>query len=149
MDDDIIQFSPERIRGEQQARFGRGHSQGIKLPGETHRRRMTPSELASWKLNRALEKYPEFTKEGRQGFQDEFVDMPGLRTMNMKVMAATISFINHNKPSVDTFKDQNIIPYMKELLPTEIDSTELKKLIIRFKAQILIYIRAIEIFRST
>ncbi len=69
--------------------------------------------------------------------------------MNMKVMAATISFINHNKPSVDTFKDQNIIPYMKELLPTEIDSTELKKLIIRFKAQILIYIRAIEIFRST
>lgn len=150
-----IQFAPERRRGEQAPRFGRGPSQMAGAPGALHkqltRRHMTPNELASWKLNQALEKYPEFTKEARENAQNEFADMPGLRTMNMKLLAATISFLRsiNNQPDVNSFKDEIIVPHMKELLPiNKVDQSELRRLIIRFKAQMLMYIRAIEIFRS-
>ena len=168
-----IQFAPERRKGEQLARFGRGPSRMVGAPGELYRqltqRRMTPNELAAWKLNQALEKYPEFTEEGRQLFQNEFVNMLGLRYMNMKVMAATLSFLNSNCPPTriseepcpipKSFEDEHIIPYMSQLLPvngkveadekqTQNNQEELRRLIIRFKAQILIYIRAIGFFRS-
>jgi hypothetical protein len=152
--EETIQFAPERRRGEQQARFGMGPSRMIGIPGEfkqLSRRRMTPSELASWKLNQALMKYPEFTADGRQLLQDEFVNMPGLRTMNMKVLAATLSFLNSlrgREYTADSFKDDYIMPYIKELLPLDVGSVERKRLIIRFKAQLLIYIEAIENFRA-
>ncbi len=153
--DETIQFAPERRRGEQQARFGRGPSQMGGAHGDIHRqltrRHMSPNELASWKLNQALEKYPIFTEDARQNYQNEFVDMPGLRTMNMKVLAATLSFLRsiNNKPTPDTFKDNIILPHLNLLLPTkEISPDERKRLIIRFKAQLLIYIQAIEIFRN-
>jgi hypothetical protein len=150
-----IQFTAEPRKGEQQARFGRGPSQMIGGPGELHRqltrKHRTPNELASWKLNQALSKYHIFTEEARQNFQNEFVEMPSLRTMNMKVLAATLSYLNavNNKPTPDTFTDEMILPHLTLLLPTnELDPEERKRLIIRFKAQFLIYIQAIEIFRS-
>ena len=109
---------------------------------------MSPNELASWKLNQALEKYPEFTKEARENMQNEFVSMPGIRTMNMKLLAATLNFLRHinNQPTSESFLDKNIVPYMSQLLP--VDQDDRKRLIVRFKAQMLMYIRAIEIFRS-
>jgi len=150
-----IQFAPERQKGEQQTRFGRGPSQMIGAPGELHRqltrKHRTPNELAAWKLNQSLSKYPIFTEEARQNLQNEFVEMPSLRTMNMKVLAATLSYLRaiDNKPSEDTFRDEIILPHLALLLPTtELDPDERRRLIIRFKAQILIYIQAIEIFRS-
>ncbi len=152
---ETIQFGPERRRGEQQARFGRGPSQMVGGPGEVHRqltrRHMTPNELAAWKLNQALQKYPLFTEDARQNLQNEFVDMPGLRTMNMKVLAATLSYLRaiDNKPTPNTFKDKIILPHLNLLLPTgDLTPDERRRLIIRFKAQILIYIQAIEIFRA-
>ena len=155
MAEERIQFAPERRRGEQQARFGRGPSQMTGAVGTLHkqltRRHMTPNELASWKLNQALEKYPEFTKAARENAQNEFVDMPGLRTMNMKLLAATLSFLRaiNNQPTIQTFTDQVIIPHMNQLLPTDkADKAEIQRLIIRFKAQMLMYIRAIQIFRQ-
>lgn len=153
---ETIQFAPERRRGEQQARFGRGPSTMVGGEGGVHRqltrRHMSPNELAAWKLNQALEKHPAFTEEARQILQNEFVDMPGLRTMNMKVLAATLSFLRAigNRPTQDTFKDEIILPHINLLLPTkEMEPAERRRLIIRFKAQILIYIQAIEIFRET
>lgn len=152
---ETIQFAPERRKGDQQARFGRGPSQIAGTGAEVHRqltrKYRTPNELAAWKLNQALVKYPIFTEEARQNLQNEFVEMPSLRTMNMKVMAATLAYLRsiNNKPSEETFKDEIILPHLALLLPTgDISPDERKRLIIRFKAQILIYIQAIEIFRS-
>ena len=152
---DTIQFAPERRKGEQQARFGRGPSQMVGGVGELHRqltrKSRTPNELAAWKLNQSLQKYPIFTEEARQNLQNEFVEMPGLRTMNMKVLAATLSYLNaiNNQPSEATFKDEIILPHLALLLPTtEMAPDEKRRLIIRFKAQILIYIKAIILFRN-
>lgn len=155
MADEGIQFAPERRKGDEAARFGRGASQMIGAPGALHkqltRRHMTPNELAAWKLNQALEKYPEFTKEGRENIQNEFVDMQGLRTMNMQLMATTLNFLRgiNNQPTPVSFTDEHIIPYMNQILPTnKTEPGELRRLIIRYKAQILMYIRAIENFRN-
>ena len=155
MAEERIQFAPERRKGEQPARFGRGASQMAGVPGALHkqltRRHMTPNELAAWKLNQALEKYPEFTKEARENVQNEFVEMPGLRTMNMKLMAATLSFLQtvRDKPAPASFTDEIIVPHLNQLLPTDkLDQEEIRRLIIRFKAQMLMYIRAIQIFRG-
>ena len=151
-----IQFAPERRKGEQQARFGRGPSQMVGGAGQLHRqltrKNRTPNELASWKLNQSLQKYPIFTEEARQNLQNEFVEMPGLRTMNMKVLAATLAYLQsvNNQPTPDTFSDEYIIPHLSLLLPTgDIDPAEQRRLIIRFKAQIFIYIQAIQLFRNT
>ncbi len=152
---ETIQFGAERQRGEQQARFGRGPSQMVGAVGATHRqltrKHMTPNELAAWKLNQALEKYPVFTEDARRNLQVEFVEMQGLRTMNMKVLAATLSFLKsvNNQPNPQSFQDQYVLPHIRLLLPTkEIAEEEKRRLIIRFKAQMLIYIRAIGFFRN-
>ena len=155
MAEERIQFEPERRRGEQGARFGRGPSQMGGTVGTLHkqltRRHMTPNELAAWKLNQALEKYPEFTRDARENAQNEFVDMPGLRTMNMKLFATTLDFLKsiNNQPTPDSFRDDVIIPHMSQLVNVEkINQEETRRLIIRFKAQMLMYIRAIQIFRE-
>ena len=77
--------------------------------------------------------------------------MLSLRTMNMKLLAATLSFLRsiNNKPTAQTFEDNVIIPHMSQLLPIDkTDQDETRRLIIRFKAQMLMYIRAIQIFRQ-
>ena len=151
---ETIQFGPERQRGDQPARFGRGPSQMVGTGGATRqitRKNMTPNEQAAWNLNQALEKYPDFTEDTRRNLQVEFVDMPGIRTMNMKVLAATLSFLKsvNNQPTPDAFKDEYILPHLSLLLPTkELPDDERRILIVRFKAQLLIYIRAILFFRN-
>lgn len=151
-----IQFDPEPRKGDQIARFGKGgQSQMIGAEGALHkeltRRHMTPNELAAWKLNQALEKYPEFTKDAREDAQNEFTGMPGLRTMNMKLFAATLNFLRgiNNNIVPNSFKDEIILPYMNQLINIDkIDQEETKRLIIRYKSQMLMYIRAIQIFRE-
>jgi len=150
-----IQFAPERRRGEQQARFGRGASQMGGGIGGIHRqitrRQMTPNEMAAWDLNRSLEKYPVFTSEARSDIQNEFVRMEGLRTMNMKTLAATLSFLRavDNQPTPNSFRDEIIGPHISLLLPAgDMNPEDRARLTIRFKAQILIYIRAILNFRQ-
>ena len=150
MDETQIQFAPERRKGDEAARFGRGDAQ-LGGAGRLNRRHMTPNELAAWKLNQALEKYPNFTKEARENAQNEFVDMPGLRTMNMKLFAATLNFLQsiNNQPTPTSFTDEVIIPHMSQLINIEkINQEDTRRLIIRFKAQILMYIRAIQLFRE-
>lgn len=139
-----IQFGPERRRGDQAVRFGR---EGQTTGGGKGRGRgpLPPNELAAWKLNQALEKHPIFTKEARENIQNRFVDMEGLRTMNMKVLAATLAFMRSvGNITPDKFKDDIIMPNLIPLLPTtEMAPEDYKRLIIRFKAQVLIYYRAI------
>ena len=140
MEEERIEFGPERRKEDQLARFGARPSPIGEFGYAIH----TPSEIAANKLSKALEKYPDITQEGRQIFRNEFVDMPNLRYMNMKVMAAVISFMNKNKFVPENFKDDIIIPYMSQLLPKDgVSPEDRRRLIIRFKAQMLIYIRSI------
>jgi len=146
-----IEFGPEGRRGEQQARYGQGaiHMLGLNRKGKD-RLLMTPNQLAAWKLNQALENYPIFTREARDNIQKEFENMEGIRTMNMKVLAATLSFLQsiNNNVILNNFNDAVILPHLSLLLPDNLDTEKRKRLIIRFKAQILIYIRAILNFRE-
>lgn len=145
-----IQFTPERRRGEQQARFGRGGGKMTGMPGGIRRQMMTPNEMAAWKLNQALAKVAEnFTADARQQAQNEFVDMPALRTMNMKVLAVTLSFLHDIvNPTPQNFRDEVILPYIERLLPEKLNPQDRQRLILRFKAQILIYIKAIALYRE-
>ncbi len=152
--EEIPEFLPERRKGEQPSRVGRGPSKIIGAVGALHkqltRQGLTPGELAGWKLNQELEKYPEFTKENREDLQNEFTDMPGIRTMNMKVLAAVLAFLKaiNNKVTPNMFSDTIIRPYLSRLLPIDVSRQKLNRLKLRYKAQFLIYIRAIELFRS-
>ena len=143
--EETIQFEPERRKGDQPARFGRGRPRGP----------MTPNEQAALNLSKALEDYPEFTKEAREMYKEEFTDMPSLRTMNMKVMAATLSFLRgiDDQATPDNFKDDVIVPYLEKLLPPVSSDPEKEmerqRLIIRYKAQLLMYIIAINDYRQT
>jgi hypothetical protein len=144
-----IQFTPERRRGDQPARFGRTGGATVMGPGGIKRQAMTPGEMAAWKLNQALTKHPNFTAEARQQAQNEFVDMPGLRTMNMRVFATTLSFIHDMGELIpDHFKNNVIMPYIEPLLPIDLSTEDRDRLIVRFKAQILIYNRAIKEHRD-
>ena len=144
-----IQFTAERRRGEQQARFGRGGGRMTGAPGGVRRQMMTPNEMAAWKLNQALTSHGNFTAEARQQAQNEFVEMPVLRTMNMKVLAATLSFLQDViDPTPANFRDEVILPYIEGLLPTNLKPQDRQRLIIRFKAQILTYVKAIRLYRE-
>lgn len=155
MAEEGIRFEPERRKKDQVTTHGRGQTEMIGVEGGMHqritRRYMTPAELAAYKLNQALEKYPEFTKEARENIQNEFVNIDGLRTMNMKLLAATLSFLRsvNNQPTPASFRDEYIVPYMTQLLnPDKLDPDELKRLIIRYKAQMVTYIEVIKKFRN-
>ena len=92
-----IQFDPEYQKGGQRGRYSHGVS---KMAGLEHihkhmtRVQKTPNEIAAWKLNQALEKYPIFTEESRQQLQNEFVNMPNLKTINVKTFAAALAFLS-------------------------------------------------------
>lgn len=139
LEEESIQVGPEQRRGEQLARFG--------MPGGRGRR-MTPTELAAFNLNKALENYHEFTEEERYALQAEFEGMASLRTMNLDSLAATLAFMKANRPTLFNFQDKIILPYILRLIPSGINEEEKRRLIIRFKAQILRYIRAVELHRS-
>lgn len=147
-----LDFGPERRKEGQMARFGRGDGGNIGIPGaKIIRRQKTPNELASWKLNQSLQKYPTFTQDARQEYQDEFLNMPNLRNMNMKVLAATLSFLQSNpNPTPETFKDSNILPHINLLISTKtMDENEKKRLIVRYKDMILIYVIAVDNYRKS
>jgi len=129
---------PERTRGEAKPRFGRVRS-----------KIMTPAESAAYNLNKSLENFEDFDYEERQKLQNEFVKMDNLKYMNMDALAATLAFLKkYPKPSPQNFKDKAIVPFIEPVISQyKFDKEEKKRIIIRYKAQILRYIRAINSFR--
>ena len=152
MAETTIQFEPERRKGDQPARYGLGL--GIAgAVGETRklgRKAMSPEQLAAWKLYQELENFPVFTKQARQGLLEELTNLPNLRSMNMKALAATLSFLQTVKsPTVNSYKDRIILPHIEKVLPLkQMSSEERTRLIVRYKAQILRYVKAIQNYRS-
>lgn len=142
-----MQFEATRISRGQQKRYGKGTSS----TAGKYNRQISPNGLAAIKLNTALSVYKEYTKDGRNNLQNEFIDMHNLRTMNMKVFAATLTFLKYFKNNItpDSFKNDNILPFIIPLLPSTFLSKKDKEiLIIRFKSLILSYIKSIAIYRE-
>lgn len=119
--------------------------------GKVGRVKVPAGELAAYNLYRVLEKYPEFTKEGRAKIQAEFADFPSLETMNLEVFASVLTFLRaHPQPTPDNFKDDNIVEYFSRLLPPkDMSGEEKKRLIIKLKALFLKYIVAIAAHRAS
>lgn len=137
LDEEIV-FAPERLRGDAKARFGRVRS-----------KIMTPQESAAYNLNKSLEPFDEFSEEERQSLQNEFVKMNNLNIMNMSALAATLAFLKfYPKPLPKDFTDEKILPFIEKVISNNFDKSERKRIIIRYKSQILRYIRAISSFRS-
>ena len=150
---ETIQFGPERRKTGQTARYGYGSSQVAGAIGEARklgRKAMSPEQAAAWKLYQSLEKFPNFTKEARQELQNEFTDLPNLKSMNMKALAATLSFLQAVKtPTVNLFRDEIVLPHIEKVLPLkQLSVDEKQRLILRYKAQILMYVRAIQRYRK-
>ena len=118
--------------------------------GRIGRVKVSPAELAAYNLYKTLEKYPEFTKEGRHAIQNEFANLPGLETMNLEVFASVLTFLKTNQPTPETFKTANIEQYFTRLYPTKTISIEDKKqLTTKLKSLFLKYIIAITAYRSS
>lgn len=119
--------------------------------GRVGRMKVSPSELAAYNLYKTLEKYPEFTKEARTTIQNEFINFPGLESINLEVFSSVLTFLKtYPKPSPENFKDETIVEYFSRLLPIrEISGEEKKRLIIKLKAMFLKYIVAIYSYRAS
>lgn len=112
-------------------------------------KRLTGQEIAGYNLFKALEKYPDFTKEARFDLQEEFVDFKDLGVLNLDTFAAVLAFLKlYPEPTPKNF-EKDVLPYFSRLLPSrKISPEEKKRLTIRLKAQFVKYIRAINLFRE-
>ncbi len=119
--------------------------------GRVGRVKVSPNELAAYNLYKILEKYSEFTKEARSRIQTEFVDFPGLDSMNLEALASVLTYLKtYPQPSPESFRDEVISEYFTRLLPTKkITSEEKKRLLIKLKSLFLKYIVAIYSFRAS
>lgn len=110
--------------------------------GQIGRAKVNPSELAAYKLYKVLELFPEFTKESRFQIQNYYKDLEGLENLNLKLFATAILFLRKNpEPNAENFKDENIMEYISNFLPTrDISPLEKKRLIVRLKADFLRYL---------
>jgi len=110
--------------------------------GRIGRFKINPSELAAYNLYKILEKFPEYTKEGRSQVQNFYKSFEGLENLNLKLFASVLSFLRkYSKPTPENFKDEIILEYISPLLPSK--ESDRKRLIVRFKADFLRYIIAI------
>ena len=109
-----------------------------------------PQAVASYNLYKTLEKYPDFTKEARNTIKNEFANFPDLPVLNLETLASVINFLKDiPNPTPEDFTDENILPYFSRLIPDKpMNADERKRILIRLKAQFLIYIRAVRTFRE-
>lgn len=106
----------------------------------------TKQEAASYELFKELGRFSEFSDEDvRRSIQNDYIRMDSLKIMNMKALAATVVFLSKYPVEPEYFKDEYILPIIEIVLPT-IKGKEKQRLVIRYKAQILRYIRAIAIY---
>ena len=119
--------------------------------GRVGRVKVSPNELAAYNLYKILERYPEFSKEYRSRIQTEFVDFPGLDSMNLEALASVLTYLKtYPQPSPESFRDEIISEYFTRLLPTkEVTGEEKKRLLIKLKSLFLKYIVAIYSFRAS
>jgi len=123
-------------------------------------KQMSVSEIASWNLYRELRKYDFISKDLRQQWTDEMKDLPQIRTMNMDILAAALSFIEtvSGRITPDNFRSKAMDNVIEPIIPNPIklgidnyqENVRERDIIIqKIKASILRYITLITVFRSS
>jgi hypothetical protein len=112
--------------------------------------RIDPRVQAAYNLNKTLEKYPDFTKEARNQIQADYLDCPGIATVNLELLASVLNFLkDYPEPTPDDFRDSVITEYFTRLYPTKtLNSSEKNQMNIRIKAAFLRYIVAVQSFNQ-
>ena len=122
------------------------------------KRQMSPAQLAAWSLTNELKAYPSVTKDMRQEFHDEMLDMPQLRKMNMGVLAAALVFIEQTGGDItpqafqSRILDEIIEPLTPDPIPPGVENRMAKVeerdiIIVKLKASVLRYMIAVVTFR--
>jgi len=145
-------FGTEDIRkgkGGKKLRLGPKHTLKPKLKSI----QQTPNQIALKKLSEILNEYP-WKRENRteELVRDEASRLSQLRYMNMKVLAATLFFLNDIEFDLipENFTDSRLEIPLSKLMPTvtelkeaKIGMEEAEAIRIKFKASILRYAFAI------
>lgn len=106
----------------------------------------TANEKAAINLFEQLKKYPNIGENERFQYKKEFTDMPTLSTMNMKLLAATINFMNNyqNNQGIiepEYFSDEYVVPALEYL--------EVGTNLPDYKIDLLRYVRAVATYRAS
>ena len=127
-------------------------------PGQITRRNMTAEQLAAANLYKALaanNKIP--STDVRRNLTREMENLEGFRYLNMQTLAAALTFLYNlgnrelNPVNPEDFTDDRLLPLIQELLPEKekhMSPEERGILILKQKATLLRYIRAIEFYRQ-
>ena len=139
--DDSDEYEVESIEYGEEEPTGRDKTSRV---GYGQRVPLTANDLAAIDLNKELAKYTRFSEVKRREVQNRYVNLAQLRYTNRKLFAITLDFMENNPQlTPDSFKDNNIKPYLSNLIPANVSDTEKERLTRRYKAEMLIYYRVI------
>ena len=142
-----MEFFEEGVRKEFEPRKGGGR---VGRTGfESLKYKKDPKFLAAYNLNKALEKYPNFTSEARSILQNEFIELPDLAVMNLDLLAAALDFLRKNpSPKPEDFSDKKLENYFVNFLSEKMNSEEIENYKIRFKSYFLKYVVTVQQYRT-
>ncbi len=121
------------------------------------KRQMSPAQIASWNLTKALKEHPSISKEQRQILSEEMLNLPQLRVMNMSLLASALVFLEriNNEVNIKNFQSNILLDSIEPLMPDRIpagagtiqSAAEREDIIIKLKTSVLRYITAVVNFR--
>jgi hypothetical protein len=120
-------------------------SQAFGSSRDNYRRKMTPSQLAAWKVKKILENFPDTSTELRESYYAEIASFPQIMTMNSEMLAAALMllFRTREQLSPEVFANRSlIIGVLSRILPNAGDNISNETLAL-YKADLLRYVRAI------
>lgn len=122
------------------------------INSRARRRIPTQTENAIAQLGKALQAYAELPGDRQKALTDEFASMPQLRTMNMKLLGFTLYLLERLDDNVNPVTPARLKAFLdryeKSLSYPANISTELHETArLRYRQEILMYIKAIRLFR--
>lgn len=112
------------------------------------RKQMTDVQLATLDLEKELRSYQDITENRRYLWREEMTGLEQIRTMNMRLLAAALVYINqvlHGDPQnliPEVFTDEILQPYLDKVLPAGAN-------VRAYKEDLFRYIRAVLTYRAT
>lgn len=145
-----ISFGPDRSKV---TRYGLSMGPSLMLGTKDKYERvlMPPEKRAAINLYKSLKKYDkEFSEQMRRNIQITYETMPQIRYINTKVLAMVLAFMANNKNiTKKTFSDKNVLPYISGIVSfTGVGNREKRKILDKYKATMLRYIRAVISFNK-
>lgn len=125
---------------------------------QLHRRltrsRMTPIQLSAYRVRKILENFTDTTPELRERYYAELLTFEPVQSMNAELLAAALMLLFRTRDQItpQVFANNNlIIGVLERLLPNggaNIVNPDTDELLIRYKADLLRYVRALLFARA-